>query len=224
MSCEIIKDLLPLYHDEVCSAESVRLIEEHLEDCQACRMELDKFKATIPLPELEKINNRNEAAAMKRIVAVWRRSNVKWLTFGLLAATLLFGGYAGLSQWKIMKVSSNVIDVIEVNKLSDGRIAYHAKFTDGYDVNRIRYSMDGDGNFYLTPLRPVIKTKVLTERFSHLYDTLEHESYYYKEKYGQSAEITAIYFRTSGKDILIWKKGMELPAASPQFEAQFQPE
>ncbi len=38
--CKVIRDLLPLYHDEVCSAESRQLVEEHLEQCEACRSEL----------------------------------------------------------------------------------------------------------------------------------------------------------------------------------------
>ncbi|HEY2493544.1 MAG TPA: zf-HC2 domain-containing protein [Paenibacillus sp.] len=38
ISCEIIKDLLPLYYDEVCSKESVAIVEEHLAACQSCQM------------------------------------------------------------------------------------------------------------------------------------------------------------------------------------------
>ncbi len=37
ISCEIIKDLLPLYEDGVCSEESRKVIEEHLEKCEECR-------------------------------------------------------------------------------------------------------------------------------------------------------------------------------------------
>jgi len=34
ITCEIIKDLLPLYHDNVCSEDSRKLIEEHLLTCE----------------------------------------------------------------------------------------------------------------------------------------------------------------------------------------------
>ena len=30
VSCEIIKDILPLYYDNVCSDDSKRMVEEHL--------------------------------------------------------------------------------------------------------------------------------------------------------------------------------------------------
>jgi len=37
MDCNIIKDLLPLYHDEVCSRESKKAVEDHMKDCESCR-------------------------------------------------------------------------------------------------------------------------------------------------------------------------------------------
>lgn len=40
VSCEIIKDLLPLYHDEVCSNDSRAMIDEHLIECHRCKAEL----------------------------------------------------------------------------------------------------------------------------------------------------------------------------------------
>lgn len=35
-NCHIIRDLLPLYIDGVCSRESAELVEEHLASCEAC--------------------------------------------------------------------------------------------------------------------------------------------------------------------------------------------
>jgi len=37
ISCEIIRDLLPLYVDDVCSDDSRELVEHHLRDCESCR-------------------------------------------------------------------------------------------------------------------------------------------------------------------------------------------
>lgn len=37
LDCEIVRDLLPLYLDDVCSPKSREAIEEHLEHCGACR-------------------------------------------------------------------------------------------------------------------------------------------------------------------------------------------
>ena len=42
--CEVIRDLLPLYVDEVCSGTSRELIEEHLQDCPECSAILEKIR------------------------------------------------------------------------------------------------------------------------------------------------------------------------------------
>ena len=44
--CEVIRDLLPLYADDVCSDTSRRLIEEHLEECPDCSAVLKRIRAS----------------------------------------------------------------------------------------------------------------------------------------------------------------------------------
>lgn len=39
--CELIKDLLPLYHDQACSKESIEIIEDHLLECASCKSYYD---------------------------------------------------------------------------------------------------------------------------------------------------------------------------------------
>ena len=39
-TCEVVKDLLPLYHDGVCSEASNEIVRAHLEECDSCREEL----------------------------------------------------------------------------------------------------------------------------------------------------------------------------------------
>ncbi len=38
-TCEIVRDLLPLYIDDACSASSSELVREHLLDCEDCQRE-----------------------------------------------------------------------------------------------------------------------------------------------------------------------------------------
>ena len=37
LSCNVIRDLLPLYRDGVCADETRTLVEEHLAGCASCR-------------------------------------------------------------------------------------------------------------------------------------------------------------------------------------------
>lgn len=43
-SCEMVQDLLPLYCDHVCSAESRKIVEAHLEECSSCSDLLKKME------------------------------------------------------------------------------------------------------------------------------------------------------------------------------------
>ena len=49
---EIAQDLLPLYHDGVCSERSRAAVEAHLKTCEDCRAALAAMDA--PLPGLRK--------------------------------------------------------------------------------------------------------------------------------------------------------------------------
>lgn len=42
--CDVIRDLLPLYADDVCSRQSRALVEEHLDECPACSEMLQRLK------------------------------------------------------------------------------------------------------------------------------------------------------------------------------------
>lgn len=49
--CELIKDLLPLYADNVCTEESRKTVAEHLASCESCRSELNKMQTEINITE-----------------------------------------------------------------------------------------------------------------------------------------------------------------------------
>ena len=44
MNCNVIKDLMPLYAEDMLSRESRELVDEHVRTCAACRSELDALK------------------------------------------------------------------------------------------------------------------------------------------------------------------------------------
>lgn len=93
-SCEVIKDLLPLYYDQICSKESRSLVEEHLAQCPQCTQELQKLRMELEKPSVSK----GEVNAMKRISAAWKKD--KWVSFtrgsmlvSALAAVICFISY-----------------------------------------------------------------------------------------------------------------------------------
>lgn len=70
--CEMIRDLLPLYHDKVCSKASAEVVEEHLEECAQCREVAEKLKNVVYEEKLQ-IEKENVICAHEK--------NVKRKTF-----------------------------------------------------------------------------------------------------------------------------------------------
>ena len=82
MDCNIIRDLIPLYIDGCCSAESANLVKEHIENCNTCKMLYEDMNmptniATAPQAPI-KLNKLND----------WKASVLQsvllFLSFGLI--------------------------------------------------------------------------------------------------------------------------------------------
>ena len=86
ISCEIIRDLLPLYHDRVCSKESMTVIEEHLTACDSCKAELQGMQSNLHLGSVG--DNMREAEAVKALSKRWKKGMTKSLWNGVFIAIL----------------------------------------------------------------------------------------------------------------------------------------
>ncbi len=61
-SCNVIKDLIPLYYDSACSQESKEIVEQHIEECQECRNYLEDLKKS---SDVEKVFYNKELEVQK---------------------------------------------------------------------------------------------------------------------------------------------------------------
>ena len=81
--CEIIRDILPLYADEVCSDASRALVEEHLKTCAACR----EILATMTDDTADQLlNNEKQQAIAKQAWAFKRKGAVVGTVFAAILA------------------------------------------------------------------------------------------------------------------------------------------
>jgi predicted anti-sigma-YlaC factor YlaD len=92
ISCEIIKDLLPLYLDGVCSNDSKAAIEEHLTGCDNCKSELQAMQTSIPIDSTAQ--NLKEAEAVKNLSKRWKKGMAKSLLKGILFTVLTIAAIA----------------------------------------------------------------------------------------------------------------------------------
>ncbi|WP_153723337.1 zf-HC2 domain-containing protein [Sporosarcina cascadiensis] len=223
MSCEIIKDILPLYYDGVCSDDSKKMVEEHMLNCDHCKCELDRMQDEIKVPKSEIQKYRNEGEVIRNITNAWKRTKVKSFIRGIIITIILFSlitlGYNRLFHWNITKVPTSVVEVTQVSELTDGKIVFHVELTDGYALNETIYNIDKDGKFYVTPVRPIVKKKAQSPYgLANDFDFIDIEE---AEENNGGKKINALYYGTPEDNILIWKKGMNLPKASEEIENMF---
>ncbi|KNZ40781.1 zf-HC2 domain-containing protein [Acetobacterium bakii] len=91
-SCEIIRDLLPLYHDGVCSNDSKAMIEEHLALCDDCKAELQAMDTELPINNMAL--NLKETEAVEKLSKKWRKGMLKSLLEGILITVLAVAAIA----------------------------------------------------------------------------------------------------------------------------------
>lgn len=89
ISCNVTKDLLTSYLDEVCSGESRELVEEHLKECTSCREFMVK---------LQEQDVKKDAPRVAYLKKVRRFVDMQSLAGILLPLLMLLGGFYGVNR------------------------------------------------------------------------------------------------------------------------------
>lgn len=88
INCNVIKDVLPLYVDDVVSMETKEMVEDHLQHCESCQKEAEQMKQELVLP-IEK-----QAPLFKKIKKKWRHKKLMISSLSvLLTGVILFGAF-----------------------------------------------------------------------------------------------------------------------------------
>lgn len=87
IDCEIIRDLLPLYHDEAVSEKTAEAVKEHLAECAACKEEFENISAALPTETEAKTTGEKFARFMKKH-RIKRAILTGILIFALITGTL----------------------------------------------------------------------------------------------------------------------------------------
>lgn len=221
MDCKIIQDLLPLYHDGVCSQESRREVETHLGGCETCRKLLADLDA--PLPEAARAQAGGEASALWRLAREWKRAiwraRLKGAAAALAVCALLALGWVVATDWTVFPIPMERIQVSDVRQFSDGRILYHFSIDNRTGRMTIRWKFGEDGDLWLVPKRPLISVGMSPGDFQQVLTFPILDSY--AQEAGVDTEIVRVWYGQGEDRILLWEEGMELPAASPQDEAAY---
>lgn len=87
LDCNVIRDLMPSYLDEICSEESRRLVDAHLISCAQCRTRIDLLKHTALTDE------RGEAEKISYLKKLKSHYMKKELISIVLLISAILGGF-----------------------------------------------------------------------------------------------------------------------------------
>lgn len=216
LSCNVIRDLLPLYRDGVCADETRALVEEHLEDCASCRAEL----AALDAPLTQTAEEQREVRALDNVAKTWRRGKLRAFLKGCavtaLLCTVLLGLFSALVGWHgAVPYDLSQMQVYDRCVLPDGRIAYRLDYP-GDRYMEYRFAEGKNGEKYKIPCHSVTGLGEPDSRDWqsgdwHIYDWEEENVLRVKNG---TQPTTAYYWGEGDNAVLIWQQGMDLPRAT----------
>lgn len=162
ITCDIIRDLLPLYAEGEASADTQALVEEHLAECPACAAQLEELKAPLLVPpETE-----------QRIMARLRRKRRNRLIRNLIIAVILVVLLVVLPAVSVMQDTAVELDAsdILVETASTGQTRLQLSDRARGGTLNVIYTQDEEGNAtaYVS-LQTNTRLSLLTWRFYGLF-------------------------------------------------------
>lgn len=217
LSCDVIQDLLPLYHDGVCSEESKRIVEEHIGTCAVCKDVLHGLKEDMAPDSVE------TAEPLVSMQIKWNKQKRKTVFKSAAIVTLVFalllGSCWGLTRWHGIPIESRNLRVVEVAQVEEGVI--HCKlgvWDDMEGFGYYKYTLTEDGKLYLTPMRSIL-TKA--EWWSEVGFYRDMNNLWGLRGIELGSKATGFYFGTPEDHLVIWEEGMELPQANEKVEYEW---
>ena len=114
LPCQVIEDILPMYHDGICSQESAALVEEHLKDCPHCTQLLCDLRSDIPVPEIQVDDMR----PLKKLQKRYQKMRLGWLV-ATLCLLLLVPMLIFIGAWRLWPQSFADLIPVSENSLTD---------------------------------------------------------------------------------------------------------
>ncbi|MGG3737616.1 zf-HC2 domain-containing protein [Aeribacillus pallidus] len=144
VSCEIVKDLLPLYHDDICSIQSRIAVDEHLQECEDCKCYLASMNNDFIRGEFGEVAEKAKYETFKGIKKKLFKKNVKMIMVSILCTvTALLGLFSFIFHYQ-MPISYED-GLLNVKKANDGVIDIVFNGDDYYASYGFTKTIEKDG-------------------------------------------------------------------------------
>ncbi len=157
-NCSLIKDLLPLYIDDLCSKESTEIIKNHLGNCSECKKEYEQLTNQ---PEIKVVND-NSTELIKGVGNMFKKDKKKAIikTVSIFLVVLVLLGVFAFLKVPLMLYK------IEFDKGSYSGVTDTCQVWESGDKTRSNYSNEYfdlyiDANFGDYKEKRIEKTYIL---------------------------------------------------------------
>ncbi len=116
--CSVVRDLLPLYAEEMTEEETRTLVDEHLEECPECSKRLEEIRAAAAVPtENTTVDTAKPLLALKKTIN--KRRRITAAIAALCVFILLFSAFHRINEWHQVPWEEGLIQVIGIEKMAD---------------------------------------------------------------------------------------------------------
>ena len=245
LDCAVIKDLLPLYVDDVCSEKSKDLIEEHLAICEDCQKYYEALQENLPEITLDSTKNISKSDFTREIELIKKvsrkikkKTTINGVAIGLICFIILVSLIISSSVYSYNtfyfipaldhRLEISDIQITEVYEQENGDIYFTLESDERicwpYMTALTYDEYLGDDTEYYASIEPT---------YSWWSDHIEHVGYvhsiscvypteslgYTSDDYKKPCEISSIYcIGKKGERLTIWDSTQEVEKAPEDIE------
>ena len=191
VTCDVIRDVLPLYLEDMASEGSYAMIEEHLAQCEACKNYLDEMKAFITPPV------DIDISPLLKIKSTMRKKKLQTAVFSMMLSLVI--GVIAMAFLTAPEYLPHGEASVTINEIGNGSVlALFADTVSGYDINR--YATDDNTGYvyHITTWDSIWNRSIKKSRANN---TLLNPN-------GENVVAVYYYLANGGEDVLIYGNNM----------------
>lgn len=123
--CEIVEDLLPLYHDGVVNEITSEAVKEHLKECEVCKKEYESLSVSLDKPQ--------ECSTKESFTLMIKKKRIKQIlltvTACVLSCTLLAGAYHFMTEANVVKITDAQVKSVYRYSDADGEERFYVEYS-----------------------------------------------------------------------------------------------
>ncbi len=121
-NCDLVKDILPLYHDSMCSVESRNVVREHFMECAGCKRYYDELCQADVVAAMSFDNDiqMKKAQDIKNVNKIIRKQHLMWIIPMVIVLVLFLVLGFGFMAFLFQGSSQDQIEVYtDINRYED---------------------------------------------------------------------------------------------------------